>query len=577
MRIQGDRQSIREVFDNEFEIPKFQRPYSWGSDECAQLWDDLCSFIDNSVSEEYFLGSIVVYPEKKGRQKILCVIDGQQRLTTLLMLIHMFSEKVPGYTRLKEIVYKKDSKKTEVKTEPRVEPGSKREKEFLCAILNGEELKKEESEERDRFKENYQLLKGILEDWWKDKSPAQLEEIVDDLLDNIIILVINCGSEDEALTLFQTINDRGMALRDADIFKAEMYGVVEDEKDKSDDFIERWNKMNDHSSLFRSYMHIHRAERGDTDKEIALRKYFKSYIQKDLSNNLENIMINLEKCDWLEKNILSDNKVMHELYKDEEEVYWKQKVCWKILRNYPNAYCLYPLKVFFCIHTEYDAGTGKIDFRDKNKKEEYMDLIEYTIRYFLCKGVVHNRVTKVRGTSFNVCKLIASQEKKDSNINNIIAAYKKDVEDEKTDFEGKLKSYYEWPPRYRRCLMELHAFLNEGQDQKAYSAVLERNSGNRPTTQIEHILPRDMSKWPDKGLEKYRDNIGNLVIIEQGRNGSAGNQPFENKKEVYKNSEVQDVKDLVEKYKDWTGPYIEEREKKVLKRLKEFFDPIYSK
>ncbi len=64
--------SLDKIFSGrEFIIPEFQRPYSWGIEECEQLWVDITSFIDELIArkrgdkEQYFLGSIVVYPDEK--------------------------------------------------------------------------------------------------------------------------------------------------------------------------------------------------------------------------------------------------------------------------------------------------------------------------------------------------------------------------------------------------------------------------------------------------------------------------------------------------------------------------------
>ena len=77
-----------------FLIPDYQRPYAWDEVECSTLWDDVCSFAipdNNSDSfdknDEYFLGPIVIFKNGQGK---LEVIDGQQRLTTLVLLLRAF-------------------------------------------------------------------------------------------------------------------------------------------------------------------------------------------------------------------------------------------------------------------------------------------------------------------------------------------------------------------------------------------------------------------------------------------------------------------------------------------------------
>lgn len=82
---------------SDFLIPDYQRPYAWGEDECATLWDDLYTFAFpedsssnfDSANDEYFLGPIVTF-DNRGRQE---VIDGQQRLTTIMLLLRAFYSK----------------------------------------------------------------------------------------------------------------------------------------------------------------------------------------------------------------------------------------------------------------------------------------------------------------------------------------------------------------------------------------------------------------------------------------------------------------------------------------------------
>lgn len=91
-----ERKSVFEYLSkNKFLIPIYQRKYTWGIDECEQLWDDVMMFFENKDEdeEEYFLGSIVMYKDK-GRQNI---IDGQQRTTTLSLLIRVLYEKAKNH------------------------------------------------------------------------------------------------------------------------------------------------------------------------------------------------------------------------------------------------------------------------------------------------------------------------------------------------------------------------------------------------------------------------------------------------------------------------------------------------
>ena len=92
-----DQKNIKDLFEDkksDFLIPDYQRPYAWEEDECKTLWDDIFEFAfpnnnldDFNSEEEYYLGSIVTFRNDDGKKEI---IDGQQRLTTLMLLLRAF-------------------------------------------------------------------------------------------------------------------------------------------------------------------------------------------------------------------------------------------------------------------------------------------------------------------------------------------------------------------------------------------------------------------------------------------------------------------------------------------------------
>ena len=105
-KLNVDQKTIKELFQDkkaDFLIPDYQRPYAWGEAECQTLWDDIFSFaipdegrIEFDSNSEYFLGPIVTFRNLNSK---LEVIDGQQRLTTLMLLLRAF------YTKFGHILF----------------------------------------------------------------------------------------------------------------------------------------------------------------------------------------------------------------------------------------------------------------------------------------------------------------------------------------------------------------------------------------------------------------------------------------------------------------------------------------
>jgi len=99
-KLNVDQKTIFELLSDkkaDFLIPDYQRPYAWDEEQCQTLWDDLFtfSFPNNDYeafdkNDEYFLGSIVTFKNDNAQSE---VIDGQQRLTTIMLILRAFYDK----------------------------------------------------------------------------------------------------------------------------------------------------------------------------------------------------------------------------------------------------------------------------------------------------------------------------------------------------------------------------------------------------------------------------------------------------------------------------------------------------
>ena len=298
----GDKKS-------DFLIPDYQRPYAWTEEECQTLWEDIFEFAFpngkyNAFNndEEYYLGPIVTFKNDEGK---LEVIDGQQRLTTLMLLLRAF------YVRF-------ESMKTEesMKTKELISRCLWKTDEFGTANLN--ELKIDSEVATDIAKEEFlDILKtGIVKDTQKSKYAnnyrffqTKIEEFLNEYLDvfsylpirilnNCILLPIEADNQNTALRIFSTLNDRGLPLSDADIFKAQFYKYYSD-KGQKQKFIDIWKELEELSEkifnpisgtpmdeLFTRYMYYERAKMGiKSSTTEALRRFYEKDSYKLLKND----------------------------------------------------------------------------------------------------------------------------------------------------------------------------------------------------------------------------------------------------------------------------------------------------
>jgi uncharacterized protein with ParB-like and HNH nuclease domain len=274
-------------------IPDYQRPYSWGKDECVKLWEDLINYYEEEHNSEspYFLGNVVIYNEGGKRW----VVDGQQRLITLNLFIRALHEKCQ-FPVLEKIVYQLNPLTGDVKQpfEVRVEHnvlGDNENEKLKDAILN--------QNIESKYSNNYQIFLEFIEDYIRNFSVEQREKFVLTVINNVVLLPIECTDFESALTIFETINNRGMDLSDADIFKSKLYKYSLNDNDL---FVERWNELSSNvdntdleiKDLFTHYMHVLRGKEGNVDSIIGLRKFYDQENSKRLKN-WEGVMNSLEK------------------------------------------------------------------------------------------------------------------------------------------------------------------------------------------------------------------------------------------------------------------------------------------
>ena len=315
-----DQKSVRSLFSEkkaDFLIPDYQRPYAWEEKECQTLWDDLFlfSFPDNdcdkfnSENDEYFLGPIVTFKNDDGKME---VIDGQQRLTTLMLLLRAFYDKYGSMKNDKAIKTSKyieqciwktdefgDPDKSALKIDSEVAT-EKEKDEFLAILKTGIVSDKEKSNYANNYRFFQQKIIEFLNQYpdWFSFFPIRI-------MNNCILLPIEAESQDTALRIFSTLNDRGKPLSDADIFKAQFYKYYSAKGEKTA-FIQKWKNLEElcdsifhpivgtpMDELFTRYMYYERAKQGiKTSTTEALRKFYEknSYTLLKNDKTFENLI-----------------------------------------------------------------------------------------------------------------------------------------------------------------------------------------------------------------------------------------------------------------------------------------------
>lgn len=544
--ISVNKQSVTELLSSgkakPFLIPEYQRPYAWSEDEATTLFEDLWEFASIGTGEDktYFLGSIVSYENTEKEQEI---IDGQQRITSLFLLLRAIYTKLSSATtktaeaqnfiqKIEQSIWKTDKFTgkvdfAEVLLTSRVV--SNIGNEILKNILRTGAT---EQGAKDHYSLNYRVFQELFEKHSAENA-LMVYEFIYSLLNQAILLPISADSQDTALTIFSTLNNRGLPLADSDIFKAKIYNHLStEEKEK---FIQEWQELDDIAQnldediqkLFYHYMFFLRAYEKDTDTTTpGLRKY---YLDKNGSRLFSSVLMSDLKLSLNLWKVVNKHEVI------EDEPWTKnRKICQvlDILKSYTNEFWKYPVVIYYLTHRNNDAF-----------EVEFLQFLKKLTVLILSKYLEMPAVSAVKG---DILKL---------NLE-ITQSSTPKFEFQDTDFPSRATKIRTPHRNTVRMLLKILAY-EEQDDILPYK------------WEIEHIFPQkwQTNHFPDaseKSIKEKIEHLGNKIPFEKKLNISAGNGYFIKKQKDYKQSNIEITKKFgYSDISDWTLDDITERDVRV--------------
>lgn len=291
--------------DDVFEIPQYQRAYSWNLVQCSKLWQDIESFIESGAEDPYFFGTIIVDCSTANR---LSLIDGQQRTTTFLLLLkalqlrlkEVLSTMVIGpdtkalwrglnnsYDLIIKLLYKAeaDEKREEIEncwdsargvailTNNSINELHRDDFQIILEAENYSEAerkvykipRKQKDNKYTNFFRNFKFFHDLLSKY----SESQLNNFAKIFLTKCQIIEIRSWQIEQAITMFNSLNSTGMPLNDADIISAQLYSYSGE--DNRENFMSAWkkikgmandlgqNKVIDIDGVLQQFMYLNRA------------------------------------------------------------------------------------------------------------------------------------------------------------------------------------------------------------------------------------------------------------------------------------------------------------------------------
>ncbi len=503
---------------NQFVIPIYQRLYSWGKEQCEQLWDDIIKIGGNDKMNGHFIGSILYVLVDDTHSSPLLIIDGQQRLTTITLLFIALRNHSSDEVKRKEIEsYLINSNKDGDKKFRLIL--SESDKDTLLSLID--KNKRKPSEPSLKIVENFKLFEE-----WISENTDKLETIFKGLEKLMIVWIALKKEKDDSQLIFESMNSKGVELTQTDLLRNYILMGLEPEKQKI--FYEKyWRAMEEdfkqNEKLFnqfvRHYLTIKTREIPNINKVY---EAFKRY-QKKKGIEIEDLLKDLQKyCRFFCRIVFkkeTDNKDLNKalsfLVDLEMDV-------------------IYPLLLE--LYSDYKDGVLS--------KQDFISII-YLIESYICRRAVCGLGT--------------------NSLNKVFPSFTK-----KIDKKQYLKSVEE----HFGYLTEKQRFPNNDEFKKLFITIdfynfkkkeyfLERleNFDTKEPVNIkecttEHIMPQTLNLEWERDLggnfqaihDKYLHTIGNLT--KTGYNQEYSNNSFQEKRDMengFKQSPLrlnQSLKDL---------------------------------
>ncbi len=548
--IEVNKQSVEALLGSgkskPFVIPEYQRPYAWTDEQVETLFEDLWEFSAISGGTErdgsYFLGSIVSYENEDSEQEI---IDGQQRITSLFLLLRAIYTKLtatqasertaeannfigkiePAIWRTNKLTGIVDYKNILLTSRVVNNEGNN----TLRAILETGEANETA---KDNYSKNYRHFQALF-DKHSQENPLMVYQFIYALLNQAILLPITADTQDTALTIFSTLNDRGLPLSDADIFKAKIYNQLN--ADDKTAFIERWKDLDEQASaanesiqqLFYYNMFYLRALEQDIKTTIpGVRKYYAANKFEKLYNPslLDTLFVILNL--W---NVVNTGaEIEGESWSKNAKI--KQSL--DTLSSYPNEFWKYPVVIYYVCYRKRD------DFEIKFGLFLNKLLMELMTKYLMIPSI-----NAVKPDILKLNSAIVSSDTPEFHF--------KDID------TSQLELHIQNPNRnVVRMLLKILAYE---QQKELLPARWE----------IEHIFPQkwQINFFPDMSdatIKEKIEHIGNKLPFEKRLNIIAGNGYFSKKKKEYAASQIAITKAIgTSKTTEWDLDSITKRDIRI--------------
>lgn len=549
-QIESEKLLVKDVFQRFYRIPEYQRPYVWGSDQVNELLEDVYASSQSNRQEnqsQYFIGSLVLHKKEKLENGIKFIeydlLDGQQRLTTLLLLTAVVRDLTPAshearIKSCKESIYRMAVPDDNIPERLRIVFDIRKEvSEFIEKYIKDdggtnkiEELQKLVGENGNKNNNDNEvdisirnMAKAILTIREYFNGNDRLDALFPYLRSNVVMIYVAADELDDAFRLFTIMNNRGVKLRSSDILKADNLALVKDES-KRREFAKEWEEIENYfNDDFDNFLSQIRTILVKTKANLTLLKEFEENIYNPKSFDRSTKIFTPEKP--LINKGADTFKFIKKYYDNYIELFDKDNYSFDLSFKYKNLLTVMEKGL------EADYWVSPIlRYYEKFKDVKIIEFLELLDNKFSADWITGLSPT-VRIENINsIIKRIDLSSNTDDVLksNELIFS---------TDDFVRILSGDIYSKRFARYILLKLDYLYLSETSKLSLPDI---------ISIEHILPQNPSvdsQWAiDFTMEeraKFTNKLGNLVLISKKKNSSQGNKDYSKKKDNYFKNKVE--------------------------------------
>jgi uncharacterized protein with ParB-like and HNH nuclease domain len=552
-----------------FRIPEYQRPYVWGSDEVSELLGDLKYAMTEKPDFDYFLGSFVFQsktatPEIGQEFNENDLLDGQQRMTTLLMLfavIRDLAKESKAKETCQECIYQEENEYKHIPARTRLFFAIREETqsfiENYIQMKSGTDKIDDENELAQLGRKDNVSFRNmangifVMRKFFYDNQDIRPERLLDFLLNNVLMIYVSTEDLEDAFRLFTVLNDRGIPLRNSDILKSMNLGALNTSPEKI-----KYAKMWEDAE----------GELGDDFDRFL--NHVRTILVKDKPrlNLLQEFEDKIYNPKEKEKSTGQAKPVL--LHKGRETFEFLERY----LNHYRNliddqSYELIGSFEFENLLKVMSTGLPATDWMppllryfDRFQYQSIMDFLKLLDNKFSADWIVQYSPTDRIEAMNKIIKVIES-------ATNIKDVFDSDCFDIDTESLIRVIESPVYGRRFARYLLLKLDYLYKNHAQRM----------NLETLSVEHILPQnpsESSNWAkDFSLQEradLTDKIGNLVLITRHKNSDLGRLDYQEKKKRYFEKRIDTCPNslrVLTKFESWTPNELNENQNFVLSKI----------